>query len=331
LIRILSGVGGKVSFSGLMSLISLFVFASVNIGDRVPAFLEETQWIKGRAPVFENSVTILELWRSSCSNCREQIPHLTELQKAYNNRISIVAITSEPIDVTTQFLKEHGDEISYTLGHVSKETMAKLNQDVPGVPYCFIIDKNGVVIWKGHPRLLENVLESILDGSINAEIMKKIEPLENALNEISETNDLAAITQAAKNLLAVDPGNILALETVINIAKYNKDKVLIKEVFDRAPMSGLSATKADEIAGMLVYGSDQESNFPDTAIRYSEYSLSKEPKNSKYLNTYARVLFCRGELEKAVVNQKKAVKLDPGNNIYKNNLDFYLASQKGGK
>jgi thiol-disulfide isomerase/thioredoxin len=314
-----------------MSLISFVVFAAVNIGDRAPAFLNEIQWIKGKAPVFENSITILELWRSTCSNCREQIPHLTELQKAYDKRISIVAITSEPIDVTTQFIKEYGDEISYALGHVSKEVMAKLIQDTPGVPYCFIIDKNGGIIWKGHPKLIENVLENILNGSINAEIMKKIEPLENALNEISGTNDLTAITQAVKNLLAVDPGHVLALETAINIAKYNKDQVLIKEVFDRAPMSGLAAKNADKIAEMLVYGSDQESNFPDTAIRYSEYSLSKEPENSKYLNTYARVLYCMGDLEKAVIYQKKAVMLDPGNNIYKNNLDFYLASQKGGK
>jgi thiol-disulfide isomerase/thioredoxin len=65
----------------------------------------ETQWIKGKTPNIENSLTILELWRTSCSNCRDQIPHLSALQKAYGDRISIVTISREPIDVINQFMK----------------------------------------------------------------------------------------------------------------------------------------------------------------------------------------------------------------------------------
>jgi len=46
-------------FSGLMYLIPLLVFASLNIGDRGPAFFNETQWIKGKAPPLTNSLTII--------------------------------------------------------------------------------------------------------------------------------------------------------------------------------------------------------------------------------------------------------------------------------
>jgi thiol-disulfide isomerase/thioredoxin len=81
------------AFSGLMSLITLTVFASTNIGDKTPGFMDGTQWIKGK-PL--DSLTILELSRSSCPNCRAQMPHLSALQKAYGDRVSIVTVTSDP-------------------------------------------------------------------------------------------------------------------------------------------------------------------------------------------------------------------------------------------
>lgn len=102
------------------------------------------------------------------------------------------------------------------------------------------------------------------------------------------------------------------------------------EVFDKAPMSGLEAKNADMIAEMLVSDSGRSSWYPDVATIYSKYALTKEPENSKYINTYARVLYCQGDLEQAVLQQKKGLKLDPDNNIYKNNLDFYISSRKAG-
>jgi thiol-disulfide isomerase/thioredoxin len=316
------------SFSGLISLVCLTVFAAINIGDRLPAFMDGAQWVRGKAPVIENSLTILELWRSSCPNCRAQIPHLSALQKAYGDRISIVAISSEPLDVLNQFIKEHGDEVSYAVGNISKDVMGKINEDTPGVPYCFIINKMGIIVWQGHPKHIEDVLDNILNGSIDAEKMKKIATLEKALNDTFEKNDVTATTQAVKDLLAVDPGNILALETAINIARYTKDQGLLKETFGKAPMLGLAAKNADTIAEMLVSGNDQDSRYPEMAIKYSEYALTKEPENSKYLNTYTRALFCHGDTEEAITFQKKALKLDPDNNIYQSNLDLYLSSRK---
>jgi thiol-disulfide isomerase/thioredoxin len=318
------------SFSGLISLLTLIAFAIINIGDKAPTFIEETQWIKGKAPVFENSLTIVELWRSSCSNCRGQIPHLTALQRAYGDRISIVALNSEPIDVLTEFMKEHGDELSYTVGHVSKEVMSLFIEGTPGVPYCYIIDKKGNIIWKGHPSSIEDVLDNILNGSIDAEKMKKIALLEKALNDAFDTNYAAAITQAVKDLLAIDPGNVLALESAINMAKYNKDQGMIKKVFNKAPMSGLAAKNADALAAMLISDDDPSYRYPDIATKFVEHALSKEPENSEYINTYARALFYLGDSEKAIVQQKKALKLEPGNKTYQDNLNLYMLQKKAG-
>jgi thiol-disulfide isomerase/thioredoxin len=298
--------------SGLTSLLSLIVFATINIGDRMPVFLDETQWIKGKSPVFEKSLTIVELWRSSCSNCRDQIPHLTALQKAYGDRVAIVALNSEPIDVLNQYMKEHGDELSYSVGHISKEIMSRFIEGTPGVPYCYIIDKKGSVVWKGHPSSIEDVLDNILNGSIDSGKMKKITALEKTLNDAFDANNAAAIEQGVKDILAIDPGNVLALETLINVAKYKKEQGLLKEAFSKAPMSGLAAKNADALATMLILDDDPGYRYPEIAKKFAEHALSREPENSEYIKTYARVLSYLGD-------GGKAIKSSPGNKTRKEN------------
>jgi thiol-disulfide isomerase/thioredoxin len=316
--------------SGLISYLSLVVFAMVNIGDKAPSFINQTQWIKGNAPVIGNSLIVVEIWKSSCSTCREQIPHLTALQKTYGNRISIVAINNEPVDVLNKFMKEYGNDVSYAIGRVPKDVMAGFSEGTPGAPYCYIIDKKGGVAWKGHPESIEDVLVKMLNGSLDTQKMKKVAALEKRLNEAYETNNILTITQALKALLAVDPSNFQALGTAVNIVRYNKDKVLLKEVFDKVPISDLSAKDADALAEMLVADSAPDSRYPEIAIKYSEYALGKDPKNGKYINDYARVLYSQGDLKQAIATQRMALELDPKNNVYKNNLDLYLVSQKTG-
>jgi len=316
------------TFSSLISLISLIAVATMNIGDKAPDFISGTQWIKGNAPVLENSVTVLEFWRTSCPKCRGQIPHLTSLQKFYGNRVSIVSLNSEPIDVLNQFMKEHNDEITYTVGHISKELMSQFLEDAPGVPYCFILDRKGNILWRCHPKELDGALARVLKGVTDFEKLKKIAALENALDETMGSSQTGSMSKAIKELLAADPGNAKGLLAVAGVARYKEDPGLIKEIFDKVQLSDLAPGSADKIAATLIADSDFSYRHPEAAVKLSEYALRKEPENSTYMNTYAMVMYCLGNLEEAVEWQKKALKLDPENKSYQVNLEYYLKISK---
>jgi len=316
------------SLSGLISLLSLVVLSAINIGDRMPSFTDGTQWVKGNAPAFEKSITVVEIWKTTCSICKGQISHMSSLQKAYGDRISIVAITSDPIDVLNQFMKEHNDEISYTVGHVSKEVMSKLSDGTPGVPYCYIIDRNGNILWQCHAAAIDDMLERILNGWVDIEKLKQISILEKALDILLESSKTEIITQADKELLAVDPSNLEGLQVWINIAKYNEDPALMKGMFDQIPMSALSSYNANMIASLLISESDFSYRYPEAAIKFSDYALKKKPGNSDYVNTRAKLLYSLGDIEAAIAWQKKAVNLAPDNRDYQETLDYYLLFKK---
>lgn len=310
----------------LSSLISLFCILSIsmiNIGDKAPDFINETQWLKGEAPDLENEITIIELWKSSCSSCKEETSHLTYIQKSYGDRIHIVGLNSDPINVLKKFIDEHNDEIGYTIGHVSKEIMSKYDEGI--VPHIFIIDKKGNVIWEGHPAKIEGVLDKILGGTTDPEFFKKLEIMEKVLNDKIKSDDMISTAKAARAILDIDPANVQALQVVISYAKYNKVPTLIREIFDSVPMSDLNGYKANHFAIMLLSDSDLSYRYPEAAMKFATYALKQRPENGDYINTYARSLYCIGDVEKAIAWQRKAVKLVPDNSSYQDNLNYYLS------
>ncbi len=310
--------------SGLISLLCMVAVSAVNIGDTAPA-LEGAQWLKGNAPVFKNRITVVEIWRTTCGNCKAQMPHLTALQKKYGDTISIAALSKEPVDVIAEFIKANGDQMGFTVGKISKELSDSYMTGVKGVPYAFLINRDGAVVWKGHPADIDNILARAVDGSIAVEELKKIALLEESLKEAMETNDPDIIAPADQNLLLADPGNEEALEVGIRIALYNDEPAKIKEMFDRVPMEGLSDKKASSFAMMLVSESNLAFRYPEAALKFSLHALKQNPQNDYSMDVYARVLYCLGEIENAILWEKKALALNPDEKDYQSNLDYYMA------
>jgi thiol-disulfide isomerase/thioredoxin len=310
------------SISGLIAFMFIAALSSLNIGDTAPSF-EGTQWLKGKAPVFKNQVTIIELWRPSCGHCKAVIPHLTSLQKKYGNQIAIVSLSKEPIEILQKFIKANGDQMEYTIGKASNEF--PYYADVPGLPYAFLINKDGIIVWKGHPSNIDEYIFKTMEGRVDIEQFKMINKLETAIDEASKTNDLETITSIDQKLLQVDPSNYQGLESGIMVAKYKNDPKIVKEIFDRVPQTRLSVEKAKIFAEMLINESDLAYRYPEAALNFIVYALKNEPNNDNLIDVYARVLYYIGDIEKAITWQKKAIGINPKESSYQTNLDYYLS------
>jgi thiol-disulfide isomerase/thioredoxin len=66
---------------------------AVGVGQMAPR-LEVGRWIKGKPrPLFDKGmIYIIESWATWCIPCVQSIPHLTELQKKYKERIRVIGI-----------------------------------------------------------------------------------------------------------------------------------------------------------------------------------------------------------------------------------------------
>src|ERR1051325_1895884 len=70
--------------------------AKLTAGDKAPPLTIE-KWVKGE-PItgFEKGrVYVVEFWATWCGPCVASMPHLSELQKEYGDRVTIIGVTKE--------------------------------------------------------------------------------------------------------------------------------------------------------------------------------------------------------------------------------------------
>jgi thiol-disulfide isomerase/thioredoxin len=309
--------------SALISMICMIAVSSINIGESAPA-LEGIQWLKGNAAIFKDHITVVEIWRSSCGHCKAQIPHLTSLQKKYGDRIQIVALSREPVETLEEFIKTNGDQIGYTVGKGPKDLMDAYMIGVQGVPYAYLINRDGLIVWSGKPSEIDVILEKTVEGKVDIEHLKNISLLEASLLSAVNSNDLDTVASIDQKLLLSDPGNEQGLDVGLRLAKYNNEPEKVKEMFDKVQIEGMESAKAISLAMMLITDGDLAYRYPESALKFAIYALKKEPENDDYMDAYARLLYCLGDIEDAIVWEKKALALNTSDSSYQDNLEYYM-------
>jgi thiol-disulfide isomerase/thioredoxin len=151
----------------------------LKIGDPAPA-IQSAQWIKG-TPVKafdKGKLYAVEFWATWCGPCKENIPHVTELAKAYKGKVTVLGIDiweaqkaggGDTLPKVKAFVKKQGAKMDYRVaadgpdGRIAETWMKAAGEG--GIPCAFVVDREGRVAWIGHPSALEGVLKEELAGT----------------------------------------------------------------------------------------------------------------------------------------------------------------------
>lgn len=134
-------------------------------GDRVPP-VENVEYLQGPPVAFDgtHNATIIEFWATWCAPCKESAPVLTALQEKYGDQGVIVVGLSDENDATVKpYLAANGKDMAYTIGLDPDGVVQKAfiegysAEEINGIPWAFLIDSKGTLVWKGHP--MEEELE----------------------------------------------------------------------------------------------------------------------------------------------------------------------------
>ncbi|AQQ71891.1 Thiol-disulfide oxidoreductase ResA [Limihaloglobus sulfuriphilus] len=257
--------------------------------------LEGLTWVKGE-PVkqFEKGkVYVVEFWATWCGPCRHSIPHLTKLQKKYQDKgITIIGISDESMETIKPFMEEMGDEMDYTIasdpkGIASKNYMEAYNQS--GIPAAFIVDSNGYVAWYGHPGggemdyILELAAAGEFDGEEYAVKKAEAEALNRKINKLF--NEYFSAVMEAKPYKE----HRKTLDKIIETEHPQALNELAWIILTQVPENNRDLEKALEIA--------------------KKVNTLTENKEPAAMDTYALALFENGEVKDAVKTQTAAVEL----------------------
>jgi thiol-disulfide isomerase/thioredoxin len=121
-----------------------------NIGQSLP---ELKLTFVGDKPDLAGKPLLLEFWATWCEPCRESIPHVNELWKAYKDKgLVIIGVTKEEEPLVKAFIKEV--PMQFPIGLDPTSSLAA-HFGITIIPHAMLVDKNGKVTWEGHPSTLQ--------------------------------------------------------------------------------------------------------------------------------------------------------------------------------
>jgi thiol-disulfide isomerase/thioredoxin len=105
---------------------------------------------------FKDKVIVLEFWATWCHPCKQSIPHLSELQEKYKDKVVVIGISGEDKAVVEKFFNAQ-KEMKYRVAVDDEDKTAGIYMagfGVNGIPHAFII-KEGKILWHGHPMEMD--------------------------------------------------------------------------------------------------------------------------------------------------------------------------------
>ncbi|HKQ46657.1 MAG TPA: TlpA disulfide reductase family protein [Phycisphaerae bacterium] len=329
------------------------VRAAPQIGDKAPP-VKVAKWMTLAPPALPNDkgaekhIFLVEFWATWCGPCMKSVPHLAELHRKHQkDGLVVLGISNEEPDTIASFLsgkaKKLKLEMPYFVG--SDEDMDTQNvwmKDVEGIPYAFVVDKTGTIVWTGNPladtKVMDDTIKQVLTGSFDIVAAKKAAANAKKANELMGelraaygNQDKERVFKILDEIMALKPNDIQA---------YLIKKQLLAEfdMEDQIPAweAKIEVAMKDSSDGLLQLAAvELEKPLSDrnAAMLYRSVNRANELTNgqdAEALLLLAQTQCTMGMIDAAIATQKKAIDLTTGEQAeeFKRVLKYYETSKE---
>jgi len=298
---------------------------SLAIGSKAPPLAVES-WIKGEpADTFEpGTIYVIEFWATWCAPCIAGIGHLTGVQREFKEHgVQIIGLTSaDPKNLrpaVDTFVAVRGEGMGYTVAWDTGRTTYQRYMTAsrhPGLPACFVIGKDGVIEYIGHPQNLDLVIPKLVDGtwdrSAGPAEVNAAQAMMTEIRKVGKTDAAAALTQLAEVTARWPAFAKQFLQYKASLQRKAGDVAGSKETLKL--VTDVAVERHDFLTlrnlAALALGRKAEPGSLDEAMKLATAATkaSKE-RDAASMRILAKIYQARGERDKAIDAMKKAVEI----------------------
>ncbi len=156
------------------------------VGNPAPELKVEA-WLKGTGTetFVKGQVYLIEFFATWCGPCFESMPHLSEMQEKYGDKLRVIAVsvregddgdkkyTDATRESVREFVKTNDKRMRFVVGYDGGRKQARTTwtdaAEQDGVPTAFLIDGQGRIAYIGHPAVerCEQAIEQVLAGTFD--------------------------------------------------------------------------------------------------------------------------------------------------------------------
>ncbi|MEW6355487.1 MAG: TlpA disulfide reductase family protein [Planctomycetota bacterium] len=135
--------------------------ATWDLEDKLAPEIETAQWFNAEKPMTlaefrKKKFVLLEFWFTKCPHCVEQIEHIQDIYSRYTGPlfqvITVVSDLKDNKEMVEKFIKEHN--VAFPVA-IDKDAKTFEKYAMRRVPFCYLVNRYGYVIWQGHPYYLK--------------------------------------------------------------------------------------------------------------------------------------------------------------------------------
>lgn len=122
------------------------------------------KWVTTK-PEIKGKFILIDFWATWCAPCRKLIPKLNDFHNEFVEDLVVIGLSSESKSKVRRMkypIIEYFSAIDR-----SKRLMKKIK--VERIPYCILVNPDGIVVWEGHPnselfKLTNNFISRMIDN-----------------------------------------------------------------------------------------------------------------------------------------------------------------------
>jgi len=315
----------------------------LEVGSPAPGL--DVEWVKGSFNPNGENVYVVEFWATWCAPCRKSIPHLTKLQEEFgDDGLTIVGISTDSNpDLVEPFVKRQGMKMKYTVGVDNRNRTYRSWMDAAGqkgIPCAFIVDRENVIQFIGHPMSEEfdEILAKVMSGRYNLKKQTEAAPSISAAKSYRAGNSWSEASQAYDNAIKIDE----MVFAKLYVKQFNM--LLIDKKDPQAAYAYITkvmitrGAEDPELLTWIARNIAENEDIPakdrkmDFALNTASTALSyaRSQADPKFLSTIAFVHFKNGDIDQAIEWQRKAYfsARQKDKETYKYDLDSYKTQQQ---
>jgi thiol-disulfide isomerase/thioredoxin len=278
--------------------------AQLIVGDPAPP-MRVGQWITGppEAKLKPGRVYVLEFWATWCAPCIAAMPHLAQLQAKHEKEgFTVIAVAvRDDAKAVNEFVAKrkaawnHPVAMDVTEGDASgfmaKNWLERAGRE--GIPWTFLVDREGRIAWIGHPMRVDGPLAALLAGTFNPSKQQQVDAsfaeLDVKLGEALRSGHWQDVLSVLDEMIRADPASAplnyhTKVKALLRLGQNEAAVQFARDAAQDAPASVLAG-----IASELLNAPHGQDIAYDLAIRLCEQALaSGESQNPVALSALAR-------------------------------------------